>query len=222
MTIPIAALLDHLRDLTSRDTAARQLAADVITDVYGGFDETEVLIVSYVLVSLAAVETEEDCLEAQLNALGAISEHHLLPQATLDRLETIDRDSLPKPLVAYYDDLLSERAVDGRPPMRLGWDDGLNEGEVPLTDLGDIRRRLAALDGGERTIVTIGAGGDAHLACGGDSRTGVVLYVTTDNETFHQLVDEAAPASGTFGRSTSGPAERGRKPGASTGTPPVR
>ncbi|SDU69516.1 hypothetical protein [Jiangella alkaliphila] len=109
MSMPSAALLDHLRGLTSSDTAARQLAADVITDVYAGFDETDVLIVSYVLVSLASVEAEADCLEAQLNALGAITERHLLPDATLDRLETIDRDSLPATLGEYYDDLLSER-----------------------------------------------------------------------------------------------------------------
>jgi hypothetical protein len=192
MTMPSAALLDHLRDLTSRDKAARQLAADVITDVYSGFEETEVLIVSYVLVSLAAVETEEDCLEAQLNALGAITERHLLPAATLDRLATIDRDSLPKPLGEYYDALLSERVMARTPSMTLGWDDGLEQNHTPLTDVGEVRRRIAALDGGYRSIVTIGAEGEAHLGCGGDSRLGLVLYVTADNWVFHTLVNETA------------------------------
>ncbi|SDS89789.1 hypothetical protein [Jiangella sp. DSM 45060] len=109
MTMPSAALLEQLRGLTSHDKPARRLAADVVTDVHGGFDGTDVLIVSYVLVSLAAEEADEDCLEAQLNALGAMTERHDLPRATFDRLETIGRNSLPRSLLQYYDDLMEQR-----------------------------------------------------------------------------------------------------------------
>ncbi|MBB5790989.1 hypothetical protein [Jiangella mangrovi] len=109
MSISSGQLIDHLRALTDRDVPSRRLAADVITDVYDAFDVTEVLVVSYVLVSLAAVETEENCLEAQLNALGAMTERHLLPEATLNRLESIGRDSLPQHLAEYYDGLVEQR-----------------------------------------------------------------------------------------------------------------
>lgn len=76
--------------------------------------------------------------------------------------------------------------------MSLCWDDGPSENEAPLTDIDDVRRRLTALDGKHRTIVTIAADGEAHLGCGGDSRLGLVLYVTADNRDFHTLVNETA------------------------------
>ncbi|SDU69507.1 Imm1 family immunity protein [Jiangella alkaliphila] len=79
--------------------------------------------------------------------------------------------------------------------MSLCWDDGPSENEAPLTDVGEVRRRLTALDGEHRTIVTIAADGEAHLGCGGDNRLGLVLYVTADNQVFHTLINETA-ASG--------------------------
>jgi len=68
------------------------------------------------------------------------------------------------------------------------WDDA-DRGEVEevLSDQAQLRDRIGSLDGDTRTLVTV-YGEDAHLAVGGDSSTGLVVYATFDNEVFHQLV----------------------------------
>jgi hypothetical protein len=77
--------------------------------------------------------------------------------------------------------------IAGRSDL-LVWDDA-EEGdhEVPDPDPDLVRDRVLALDGDRFTLVTVMAG-EAHLAVGGDARTGVVAYATFDGETFHQLV----------------------------------
>jgi hypothetical protein len=66
------------------------------------------------------------------------------------------------------------------------WDDGSEQLEAPLGE-GDLDDLVSRLDGRNCTLVTLFVGG-GHAACGGDARTGLVVYVTLDGERFHQLV----------------------------------
>lgn len=73
------------------------------------------------------------------------------------------------------------------------WDDGLAQRELETDDLSKVLRQVDELDGHERTLVTVYRG-DAHAAVGGSAATGLVLYVTMDGTTFHQLRSDQ-PAS---------------------------
>jgi hypothetical protein len=66
------------------------------------------------------------------------------------------------------------------------WDDGLTTHERTVTDLSEIVDLVEALDGRERTLVTVFRGA-AHAAVGGSAQAGLVVYVTFDQQTFHQL-----------------------------------
>lgn len=70
----------------------------------------------------------------------------------------------------------------------VSWDTfGSGESEEVVRDFAQIEQRIRALDGENRTLVTVFDDGDGHLACGGSSKSGLVLYVTFDNLTFYQL-----------------------------------
>ena len=66
------------------------------------------------------------------------------------------------------------------------WDDGSEQHEAPFSE-ADLEELVSRLDGRNRTLVTLFVG-EGHAACGGDARTGLVVYVTLDGERFHQLV----------------------------------
>lgn len=72
------------------------------------------------------------------------------------------------------------------------WDaDGVeHEADLMGVDLADL---LAQLDGESQTLVTV-LSGDGHAACGGDARSGVVMYATLDGERFYQLIGGASSA----------------------------
>lgn len=76
----------------------------------------------------------------------------------------------------------------------LVWDEAGEQHEQPLPDPDLLRAALAGLDGAERTVVTV-LDGPAHLQCGGDAATGVVLSVSWDGEEFTDLVDPQVPAT---------------------------
>lgn len=71
------------------------------------------------------------------------------------------------------------------------WDDGTAQHEEELREWPQLSERLAALDGVNRTLVTV-LKDSGHLACGGSAATGLVVYATFDNTVFHQLVDPSA------------------------------
>ena len=66
-----------------------------------------------------------------------------------------------------------------------------DEVEESLTGEAAVRERILELDGASRSLVTL-FGDEAHLAVGGDSRSGLVVYATFDNESFHELTNPAA------------------------------
>lgn len=72
----------------------------------------------------------------------------------------------------------------------LTWDDGYTEHEVGSPTPDEVAVRLAALNGADRTLVTIYRD-DAHLAVGGSATSGLVVYCTDDNEVFWQLMSDA-------------------------------
>lgn len=65
---------------------------------------------------------------------------------------------------------------------------GVGESEEEVHDDRQVTERIEALDGENRTLVTVFGDGEGHLACGGNSKTGLVLYATFDNLTFYQLM----------------------------------
>lgn len=73
-------------------------------------------------------------------------------------------------------------------PVVLTWDIDAHEHELESAPVAEIARRVSELDGSSRTLVTVYRG-NSHAACGGDANSGLVVYATLDNETFHQLVN---------------------------------
>jgi hypothetical protein len=76
----------------------------------------------------------------------------------------------------------------------LTWDEPHAEGELAAPTLADVVNRLSALDGVVHTLMTLYQG-EGHIACGGSAVSGMVFYVTFDNETFWQLADPRASQS---------------------------
>lgn len=70
-------------------------------------------------------------------------------------------------------------------------DDNLTfvEREYGADDLtgGLVAELVRSLDGARRTLVTLSPGGEAHMAIGGDAGLGMVVYMTADNMSFHNL-----------------------------------
>jgi ABC-type sugar transport system substrate-binding protein len=70
------------------------------------------------------------------------------------------------------------------------WQGNQDHGDVVVvTDWAQVQGAIAALDGRSRTLVTLEADGETHMAIGGGGEAGYVAYVTFDNEVFEYLVD---------------------------------
>jgi hypothetical protein len=59
--------------------------------------------------------------------------------------------------------------------------------DVPAPSWQQIETAIRALDGKRRTMVTLGADGESHLAVGGGSSNRYVVYMTFDNMHFLNL-----------------------------------
>lgn len=70
--------------------------------------------------------------------------------------------------------------------LTVVWDDEGGSHELATTDASAILGLVGALNGRDRTLVTVFRGA-AHTAVGGSASTGVVMYVTFDQQEFHQL-----------------------------------
>jgi hypothetical protein len=69
------------------------------------------------------------------------------------------------------------------------WDESADEDEdVTNPSWQQIEFAIRALDGKKRTIVTLSAGGEWHLAVGGGSSNRYVVYMTFDNMSFLNLL----------------------------------
>lgn len=77
------------------------------------------------------------------------------------------------------------------PEVIVVWDEGLAERELTTADTPEVLGLIDALDGGERTLVTVYQG-DAHAAAGGSAVSGLVVYVTFEGTAFHQLKSAVA------------------------------
>ncbi|MEV8373386.1 Imm1 family immunity protein [Kribbella sp. NPDC056861] len=72
-------------------------------------------------------------------------------------------------------------------PAVLDWDGSDDAGEINAPTWAEVDERLRALNGYDRTILTL-TRGDAHLAVGGDAASGLVLYVDLGGEDFRNLI----------------------------------
>jgi hypothetical protein len=76
----------------------------------------------------------------------------------------------------------------------LSWDEWEGNcdrgGVVPASSWAQVKERIEALDGRSRTLVTLEAEGEMHMAIGGGDAC-YVVYVTFDNEEFEYLVEGA-------------------------------
>jgi len=77
---------------------------------------------------------------------------------------------------------------------RLTWNDGYDERELMEPSTADVEARISALDGADRSLVTIYRDG-AHLAVGGSAPDHLFVYCTFDNLEFWQLVSDGDPAA---------------------------
>jgi hypothetical protein len=70
--------------------------------------------------------------------------------------------------------------------MTVVWDEEGRSHELATTDASEILALIGGLNGRDRTLVTVFRG-EAHTSVGGSASTGVVMYVTFDQQHFHQL-----------------------------------
>lgn len=69
------------------------------------------------------------------------------------------------------------------------WEGNQNQNLLePVQDWAEIETAIKELDGHHKTLVTLEADGETHMAVGGGTDK-YVVYLTFDNETFHYLVD---------------------------------
>lgn len=68
------------------------------------------------------------------------------------------------------------------------WDGARNdECEVEFPSLDQVEQAVKHLDAERHSLVTLEAGGEAHMAIGGGGGR-FIVYATFDNETFHNLL----------------------------------
>ncbi|WP_162292989.1 Imm1 family immunity protein [Actinophytocola xinjiangensis] len=77
----------------------------------------------------------------------------------------------------------------------LVWDSNFVEIENQLPTFADVVERISLLDGVGSTLVTLYRG-QAHFACGGSAKTGLVVYATFDSAVFWQLVSSRESTAG--------------------------
>ena len=69
------------------------------------------------------------------------------------------------------------------------WEGNQNKGLLePVGGWPEIETAIKELDGQRKTLVTLEADGETHMAIGGGTDN-YVVYLTFDNETFHYLVN---------------------------------
>lgn len=107
MTRPMS--LELIHRLTSEDSAARDTAADEVTDVVRSLDIAEADLIARVLVAARLAEEVVACQEAQLHALVELRAWHDLSQMTLDRLRYVDSTTVVGSQAEYLEELLAER-----------------------------------------------------------------------------------------------------------------
>jgi Immunity protein Imm1 len=69
------------------------------------------------------------------------------------------------------------------------WEGSRNQGSLePAKDWREIEVAIKELDGRHKTLVTLEANDETHMAVGG-GKGKYVVYLTFDNELFHYLID---------------------------------
>ncbi len=69
------------------------------------------------------------------------------------------------------------------------WQGNQNKGCVQLVkEWGEIEKAISQLDGHRKTLVTLEADGETHMAIGG-GKDKYVVYLTFDNEQFYYIVE---------------------------------
>lgn len=73
------------------------------------------------------------------------------------------------------------------------WEGNQNQTSLePVQNWAEIETVIKELDGYHKTLVTLEADGETHMAVGGGTDK-YIVYLTFDNETFHYLVDPSKP-----------------------------
>ncbi|MET9916080.1 hypothetical protein ABZZ04_03225 [Streptomyces sp. NPDC006435] len=101
-------LVSIVRGLTSSHPDAREEASETICDWLNSFDRREVRLLSALLSSLVVLESESDCRESELNALGGLTETGFVEAEDLAPLKQIRRDALERAEVDHFDYLAEE------------------------------------------------------------------------------------------------------------------
>ncbi|MDK0521262.1 hypothetical protein [Streptomyces sp. ML-6] len=101
-------LVSVVRGLASSDLDVREEASETVCDWLKSFDRREVRLLSALLSSLVVLETEPDCRESELNALGGLTETGFVEAEDLAPLRQIRRDALDRATVDHFDYLAEE------------------------------------------------------------------------------------------------------------------
>ena len=100
-----------LEKLVAASPAARDTAADAVTDWVRSYDLREAAIISKLLIWLASAETDDSAKEAQLNALAELATHNLVPSDVLAEVGRLSRAELRGSSIEHFDYLQSARTA---------------------------------------------------------------------------------------------------------------
>lgn len=104
-------LRDLLRGLVSTDPAERSAGADGVSDWAQFLSGPEGMVASYAIGCLAMIETDQECLEAELHALSKLAEWDLAPRFVMDELKHLDATSLNGSARVHYDNFVTRMAL---------------------------------------------------------------------------------------------------------------
>ncbi|MCI0688089.1 MAG: hypothetical protein L0Y54_12745 [Sporichthyaceae bacterium] len=115
MSIGARHLRDLLRGLTSESPEVRSGACDTVADWAQFLNGPEGAVASYTVGCLAMIETEPDCLEAEMHALATLAEWELAPSFVYDEVKHLDPGKLGAATRTHYDNFIARMALDLEP-----------------------------------------------------------------------------------------------------------
>ncbi|MGW2088196.1 hypothetical protein [Streptomyces sp. NPDC001880] len=108
MTVGDKNLVLIVRGLASSDPEVREETSETVCDWLNSFSRREVRVISALLSSIAALETESDCRESELHALSELTETEFIEADDLAPLQQIQRDTLRGSEAEHFDYLTGE------------------------------------------------------------------------------------------------------------------
>ncbi|NWF27690.1 hypothetical protein HW130_15700 [Streptomyces sp. PKU-EA00015] len=101
-------LIEIVKGLVSTNPQVREETCERVCDWLQSFDQREVSVVSSLLSSVAVLESDADCLESELHAIGELTETGLVEAVQLTPLCSLSMERLDVSAREHLSYLMSE------------------------------------------------------------------------------------------------------------------